>query len=365
MSDRKKPAAAALRASQQIVRSQPTKQPATIVVPDFAEFERYGEACDQLRDYIEDISECEHGETPYYTADELQAAYDEFDASRRLFEHTELYCLRQPRSGGECYLEISQRVVSQQLADLLHDVPPAPSISNPKRFSQQLLEYVMAENPYWSVLEATRRQMVKSKSYCTIAEVLHELKTQTQRWRQCVAMRPDDLARWKQRITDLEAVYVAQRARAEEQQQQQAERERMQQERVRQECAQRERMRHWQQLAKADAARVAATRKHAEGKIIAHTVEMRRQLERAFIWRYFMLLLWSRGIFIRYETLIEFREEKYRQVVAEFERERERQRQIEAFAHTNSTMMPVGKVNGHCIAHVGDDGSEGEADQWG
>ncbi|HMF28010.1 MAG TPA: hypothetical protein VKE42_04515, partial [Candidatus Cybelea sp.] len=259
---------------------------------------------DELSNAITEISKCERGEWIEITADELQRLYDLFDAGRKIYERDDLYRTGKTRRGTE-FRELKRSVVSEKLALLLAAIPTTTP-SNPKGFVAQLLEFVIAENPRFSALEAAYRKLIKSKKFISIAEVIEELTTQTNRWRFCLSLQPNatqsrhDIEYWKKRIVELEAAYRAQQAKEAEQQRKEAEAKRQQQERE-----ERNRIQWQMHNMRERAEREAKVRERAEEEIQRATRRMQSKISSRILWRYFQLLMFSHGIFLSYETLSE------------------------------------------------------------
>ena len=102
--------------------------------------------------------------------------------------------------------EITRRVVTEKISLLIGSFPNAAP-PNAQTYTGMMIEEIIAANPSISALEATCRELRRSKTFVpTIAEVLKELREQTKMWGHVLDLWKDDIGHWvKQRARYVEA----------------------------------------------------------------------------------------------------------------------------------------------------------------
>lgn len=217
----RKKKSAALTANAPTVKS--AKVPAVKAKGEYFEFDAYAEAGRIMLSRIDDLMEHKR----VFLVDDLQHWYDEFAAGREVFERDELYRERKtsrPNLTG-CWTlrEITRRVVTEKVGLLLASFPNA-SPGNGEGYVGMLIEEIVAANPSASALEATCRELRRSKNFApSIAEMLKELRTQTESWDECLYLWEDDIGHWEQRRQELVAAANVQAEKeAEEQRREEA-----------------------------------------------------------------------------------------------------------------------------------------------
>jgi hypothetical protein len=219
MTEKKKPAVP-LKANVLTVKS--TKLPAVKAKREYFQFDAYTEAARVLRMRIDvimasvalektaDVSYC----------DDLQSRYAAFAAGRELFERDEFYRMRktarQDMSGTWTNHEITRRVVIEKIGLLIGSFPNAAP-HNAETYIGLLIEEIIAANPSVTVLEATCRELRRSKTFVpTISEVLKELHAQAEKWSDCLHIYEDDIEYWQQERARLIAAADAKAAKDDE-----------------------------------------------------------------------------------------------------------------------------------------------------
>jgi hypothetical protein len=193
-----KPKAAALKVNLPVVKSDTkAKLPAVKAKREYFEFDAYAEVAQQLAKNGDDTFEGDVRNSH----DDLMRLYREFDAGRSFFERDELYRTRKPRRqnllGCWCEHEITRRVVSEKISLLIGSFPNAGP-HNPETYMGMMIEEVIAANPSASALEATCRELRRTKNFApSIAELLKELRRQAEQWRNVLGLGEDDIEYWQ------------------------------------------------------------------------------------------------------------------------------------------------------------------------
>jgi hypothetical protein len=171
-----------------------------------------------------------------------------------------------------------------------------------------MIEHIIAANPRYSMLEAACRKLIETKKFITLAEVMEELRAQATQWVRCLRIFPDDIARCKKRIAELEAAYEAKQAKEAEEKRLAEQRQREARERWARERKEREEREAREKAEREQREREEAERdqrEQAETKIAVHLLRIERLVEWRFLWRYFYLLALSHGIFLSFEQLLQ------------------------------------------------------------
>jgi hypothetical protein len=220
MSDKKK--SAPLQAKQAVVKSA-AKLPAVKSKLEYFEFDAYAEAAQTMLDCINAIQNHDDGKPVFFGSP--ANAYRQFDAGRKMFERDELYRTRKTarRSvGGSCiregHQEITRRVVTEKVGLLIGSFPNAGP-HNPEAYMGMMIEEIIAANPSASALEATCRELRRTKNFApSTAEVLKELhKQEAELWGECLCIWEDDIEWWvKERERLIEAAKAREAKEAEE-----------------------------------------------------------------------------------------------------------------------------------------------------
>jgi hypothetical protein len=298
MSKRK---SAPLQSKQAVVKS--TKLPALKRKGEWSEFDAYVEAArvlDRLTDAIVNHKEgYPTGLLP--SVARLQASYDEFDRYWKMFERDELYrqrkqrWVKRPNGGYYTEREITRRVVLEKIGLLIGSFPNATPHSI-EVYVGMLAEEIIAADPSVSGLEATFREIRRSKTFLpTIAEVLKEFYQQEAFWQPILEIGQCDVDYWIKQRAKFEEAYQARLAKEAEDKRLAEERQREVRERWERERKERE--------AREQAERERQRRDEAEERIWWRVRAMARYAESRFLWRWFYLLMLSRGIVMAYEQL--------------------------------------------------------------
>jgi len=320
MSEKKK--SAPLQSKQAIIKPPPTT-PRTIPTREYFEFDQYAENGQALADVIDVVHDHREGEPLWAMecgtadADELQEIYDDFDRDRKHYERDELYRKRDKErktlTGYWSDRELTRLVVAEQVGMLrtMLAFPAAAGASKRKKEIQpgMMIEHIIAANPRYSMLEATRRQLIDTKKgFMSMAEVMEVLREQGKLWGRCLSIDQDDIERCKKRIAKLQVAYEAKQAKEAEEKRLAEERKKEQREkweRERQERLAREQREREEREAKARAEHERKERAVQQGRIDIAVHLMIRRAESRFLWRYLYLLLLSHGIFINDKRLLE------------------------------------------------------------
>jgi hypothetical protein len=144
------------------------------------------------------------------------AYFREFDAAREFFERDELYEETKEAKPNllNCHTtrQLSRRVVSEQVGLLIGSFPNAAPHS-PEVYTRMLIEEIYAANPCASVLEATCREIRRTKTFVpAIAEVMQVLQKNAEEWRERLEVFDDDIAAWHRDIDKALAHWSAKEA---------------------------------------------------------------------------------------------------------------------------------------------------------
>jgi hypothetical protein len=219
MSEKKK--SAPLQAKQAVVKSAP-KLPAVKSKLEYFEFDAYADAAQTMLACINAIQNHDDGKPVFFGSP--VNAYRQFNAGRKVFERDELYRTRKMRrcirNNQNQYKEseITRRVVTEKVGLLIGSFPNAGP-HNPEAYMGMMIEEIIAANPSASGLEATCRELRRTKNFApSTAEVLKELhKQEAELWGECLCIWEDDIEWWvKERERLIEAAKAKQAQEAEE-----------------------------------------------------------------------------------------------------------------------------------------------------
>jgi hypothetical protein len=313
----KKKKSVPLEAKQAIIKS-PLTVPA-VPAREFFEFDAYAENGQTLTEWIESINRHDAGEPTWgigCDADELQEIYDEFDRARKHFERDDQYRTRDEArktlTGRWSDRELKRQAVAERVGLLLTLIPivgaAAASTQKKKIVIGMMIEHIIAANPRASMLEATCRKLVETKRFITIAEVMEELRAQAEQWR-CLFVWQDEIDRCKTRLTELNAAYEAKQAQEAEEKRLAEEREKERRERWQRERQERL-AREQREQEERRQRREQQERERKERRLAQLEKDFADYLRARLLWRWFQLLLWSRGIFVSTEALLRLQQQK-------------------------------------------------------
>lgn len=226
MSDAKKSKAAALNSKAIAV----VKSAAVKAKVEYFEFDAYAEAARIMGLRIDELAEHKDG-WPLALVDDLEHWYRAFAAGREIFERDELYrtrkTSRQDLTGTWKTHEITRRVVTEKIGLLIGSFPNAGP-HNAEAYIGMMIEEIIAANPSASALEATCRELRRTKNFApSIAEMLKELQAQAEKWDASLQLWEEEIAYWNKRRQELVAAAKAQAVKqAEKKREREAEEER-------------------------------------------------------------------------------------------------------------------------------------------
>jgi hypothetical protein len=220
-----------------------------------------------------------------------------FDADWQFYERDELY-----DNPEKCERVLTRRFIGEQLALMLACINQKPQ--DKKLYARMLIEEVIAANPRAVTLEATSREIRRTKTYLpSIAELLNVLHPQEEKWDGYVELGEDTFDGWRRAfekaIPELKAEQAEQEA---EQKREQERREKWEAERLEREAreareqeerqARLEREREQRDIAQMIAKGEAIMRRHC------------RELEAECVWYMFQIMLMARRISIPGAVLV-------------------------------------------------------------
>jgi hypothetical protein len=217
--ENEKKSAAPLKANVPTVKSP--KLPARKGKLEYFEFDVYAKAMEHMMCNINALADYEDNPENRWRltgSNNLPLFYREFAAGREAFERDEYYRerkkMRPDLNDVWTKWEITRRVVTEKVGLLIGGFPNAGP-HNPEAYMGMLIEEIIAANPRVSVLEATCRELRRSKNFApSIAEVLKELKAQANKWYDALEIDEGDIEHWQKEHENLRAASRAKEAKA-------------------------------------------------------------------------------------------------------------------------------------------------------